>query len=290
MDDNVVISKARKFLKDAGVNSVPVDVDALALSLGFQVSRQELPDGEAGTTFERRGKKHIWVNQKDGLPRQRFTILHEIAHHVLQLPSKHGEKLPSHELERFKGRPKEEAFCDLFAAECLVPFQYIQPLTGQDNFTDAHLRLLTSQFQASRSCVASSYVLASKEHVAFVVAEEGIVQYAITSPALRALNIRIDKGRKLPRDSAAASAIRANESRLFKSEIESIHWSNSDEAQRFVCFEEATYYAPKAQTQSLLSFEEVHAQRATNNYRKSFSDEDDLLEELSGYPGWSSPR
>jgi Zn-dependent peptidase ImmA (M78 family) len=290
MDENIVISKARKLLKDASIHQAPVDVDTIALSLGFHVSRKELPDGEAGSTFERRGKKHILVNQKDSVNRQRFTILHEIAHHVLQLPSKHGETVPSDELERFKGRPGEEVLCDVFAAECLVPWQLIQPLAEQNDFTLENLAALSMQFQASRSCVASRFAQASKDFLAFVVAEDGIVQYSITSKALRESKIWIAKGIKLPRNSAAAEAIESDSSRLFTAELDGLDWSSSDEARRFVCFEEATYYAPAGQTQSILIFEEAEVRPASNGYRQPRSDDDDLLEELSGYPGWSKPR
>ncbi len=290
MDENTVILKARKLLKDSGTHQAPVDVDALALSLGFHVSRKDLPDGEAGSTFERRGKKHILVNQNDGVNRQRFTILHEIAHHVLELPSKHGEIVSSNELERFKGRPREEALCDLFAAECLVPWQLIQPLAEQDGFTHENLSALSVQFQASRSCIASRFAQASNDFLAFVVAEDGIIQYAITSKALRESKIWINRGKPVPRNSGAALAIESDSSNLFTSELSGFEWSDGNVAQRFVCYEEATYYAPTTQTQSILIFEELEVRTASNGYRQSLRDDDDLLEELSGYPGWSRPR
>ncbi|MNZ69354.1 hypothetical protein D3C78_876500 [compost metagenome] len=290
MDENTAISRARQLLRDAGIHQAPVDVEALALSQGFHVSRQDLPEDEAGSTFERRGKKHIWVNQNDGLNRQRFTILHEIAHHVLQLPSKHGEKVPSDELERFKGRPDEEVLCDVFAAECLVPWQIVQPLAAQNDFTLENLAALSAQFQASRSCVASRFAQASKDYLAFVVAEDGVVQYSITSKALKESRIWITRGIKVPRNSAAAEAIRADSSALFTAELDGLDWSSSDEARRFACYEEAVYYAPAGQTQSILIFEEVEPRSASTGYRQSRSDDDDLLEELSGYPGWSKPR
>ena len=291
LDKNIVISRARQLLKDFGICQAPIDVDALALYLGFHVSRKELPDGEAGSTFERRGKKHILINEKDGLNRQRFTILHELAHHILQLPSQHGEKVHSDELEQFKGRPKEEALCDLFAAECLVPWQIIQPLAVQDNFTLEGLTTLSDHFQASRSCVASRFAQASQDLLAYVVAEGGIIQYSRISKKLRESKICIKRKVPLPQASAACKAIQSgtNEFDVFSSELDGNDWSNSDGAQRFVCFEEATYYAPTEQTQSFLVFEEVEVNSISNHHQKLDYD-DELLEELSGYPGWSKPR
>ncbi|MGQ8844690.1 ImmA/IrrE family metallo-endopeptidase [Serratia sp. TSA_7] len=289
MDEMQAISAARKLLKEWGVIQAPIDVDALALSLGFKVSRQDLPDGEAGNTFERRGQKHIFVNQNDGLHRQRFTILHEIAHHVLKLPSVHGGSVPSDELECFKSRPIEEVLCDTFAAECLVPWQLIQPLATQSDFTHENLSMLSEFFQASRSCVASRFAQASNDHLAFIVAEEGIVQYAITSRGLREAKIWITRKINLPRNSAAAKAMGLASDRVITAELDGLDWSASENAIRFACYEEATYYAPKKQTQSIVLFEEI-VKPSSNAKRQSRSEDDDLLEELSGYPGWSKYR
>lgn len=289
MDENIVISRARKLLKDTGINTAPVDVEALALHLGFKVSRVELPDGEAGNTFERRGQKHIWVNEKDNVVRQRFTILHEIAHHVLELPSKHGEKVPADELERFTGRHQEEISCDIFAAECLVPWEMIQPLTEEKDFTLEHLAELADHFQASRSCTASRFSQASDGHVAFVVAEDGVVKYSIGSKALRDARVWITKGIPLPQNSAAANAYRAGISGLHEADIEGTDWSTSDDARRFACYEQATYHAPTRQTQSILNFEELDPRPVSNGYQARH-DDDDMLEELDGRPGWSKYR
>jgi hypothetical protein len=289
MDENVVVSRAKKLLKDAGIETAPVDVDALALHLGFKVSRVELSDGEAGNTFERRGQKYICVNEKDSVVRQRFTILHEIAHHVLELPSLHGEKVPGDELERFTGRPQEEIACDVFAAECLVPWALIQPFAEDMNFTLEHLAELAERFQASRSCIASKFTQASEGHLAFVVAEDGVVKYSIGSKALRDARVWISKGIPLPQNSAAAKAHKAGISGLHEADIEGSDWSTSDDARRFACYEQATYHAPTRQTQSILNFEELDPRPVSNVYRAKHDDED-LLEELDGRPGWSKYR
>lgn len=289
MDENVAVARARKLLKDAGINTVPVDVEALAIHLGFKVSRRELSDGEAGNTFVKRGQKHIVVNEKDGVQRQRFTIVHEIAHHVLELPSKHGETVPGHELERFTGRHPEEVLCDIFAAECLVPWGLIQPMTEERDFTLEHLGELADHFQASRSCIASRFTQASEGHMAFVVAEDGVVKYSIGSKALREARVWITKGIPLPQNSAAAKAHKARISGLHEADIEGTDWSHSDDARRFACYEQATYHAPTRQTQSILNFEELD-QRPVSNSHRANHDEDDLLEELDGRPGWSKYR
>ncbi|EZI23935.1 MULTISPECIES: ImmA/IrrE family metallo-endopeptidase [Pseudomonas] len=288
MDETTAVLLARKLLKDANVTTAPIDVEALAQSLGFQISRKELDEGEAGFTLIRREKKYICVNQQDSVVRQRFTILHEIAHHVLDQPSKH-EKVPSDELERFTGRPPEEILCDIFAAECLVPWQLIQPLAEQKDFTLEHLTELAEQFQASRSCIASRFAQASNDHLAFVVTEDGIIKYSIVSKALKASRVWISKNVVLPKNSAAAKALKSGVSGLHEADTEGLDWSNSDDARRFACYEQATYYAPTKQTQSIIIFDELEQRPASAGYRAA-DDNGGLLEELDGYPGWSKPR
>jgi len=289
MDETVAIARARKLLKDAGITNVPVDVESLALAAGFKVSRKELPDGEAGSTFERRGQKHIWVNQNDSLARQRFTILHEIAHHVLELPSKHGDKVPAHELERFTGRHPEEVLCDVFAAECLVPWQLIQPKAEEKDFTLEHLTELAGEFQASRACIASRFVQASNDYLAFVVAEDGVIKYSIVSKALRQAKVWLNIDIPLPRESAAAEALAEGIGGQYEVDGEGTDWSHSDDARRFACFEQATFFAPTRQTQSIIIFEELELRPASIGYHAP-DDNDGLLEELDGHPGWSKPR
>ena len=290
MDENIVVGRARKLLKDAGVTSVPVDVEALASFLGFKVLRTELGAGEAGCTVKRRDKVSIWVNQDDSPLRQRFTILHEIAHHVLELPSLHGEKVPGDELECFTGRPPEEILCDTFAAECLVPWGKIQPLAEEKDFTLEYLAELAERFQASRSCVASRFAQASRAHLAFVVAEEGVIKYSISSKPLKDARVWISRGIPLPKSSAASKAFKSDFSGVHEADTEGLDWSNSDDASRFACYEQATYHVPTKQTQSILIFEELEQRPVSSGYRSARDDRGDLLEEIDGYPGWSKPR
>lgn len=76
---------------------------------------------EAGNTMYVQGRRLITVNANDRAERRRFTVLHEIAHIVLDLPSKHSEGITDDTLYSYVRRPPEEVICDTFAAECLLP-------------------------------------------------------------------------------------------------------------------------------------------------------------------------
>lgn len=279
MDDLIAAGRARKLVEK--VMSVPVDVGALLAEHGMVLKESELEDGQAGRTFTKGGTNYIIVNENDDLYRRRFTALHELAHHVLKLPSKHGSHVPSNELERFAGRPPEERACDVFASECLVPSHIIRPLVSEHAFSIDLLFELSERFQASKQCIASSYVRNSKDLVAYVYSECGRVHHVISSSALRDAKIFVDYG-LVPSTSAAASAATSISMRA-TAEIDASDWCGCDAALAFICYEEALHLPTWNQSHSLLTFEEIS--RATPSGTQH-PEEHELLSELTGYPSW----
>lgn len=280
MEELVAIGRARKLVES--ITSPPVDVEALLAAHGMVFKESDrLEPGEAGNTVVKGGTTYIIVNKDDDPFRRRFTALHELAHNVLQLPSKHANGVQSDELERFSGRPPEEKICDVFAAECLVPAHLISPLIANAQFSVDLLVELTKRFQASRQCIASSYVRNSKELVAYAYAEDGKIQHVIPSAALRAAGIFVQGG-MLPSSSAASKSI---ESRTeFESEdLDASDWSSSDAASRFACYEEALFVPIWKQTHSLLTFETVSSSNGTAG---TVDDNNGLLAELTGHLPW----
>ena len=284
MDELAAISRARRLLADTP-HSIPVDVYALAAGLGFEVrDSDKLAPGQAGQLVHKPGRKIIVLNAHDHAFRKRFTVLHEIAHDVLAVPSEHGAVLAGDSLERVRGRPKEEVWCDVFAAECLVPWQAIQPLTQQRAFTAETITDLSKHFEASKQCVASRFAQCSPELAAYVLAEDGVVRNAIATKALREARVWIRIGVALPSDSAASGLMRSHAA-FASAESDASDWSDSDAAVDYVCTEEALQPGLSGQTISLLSFERVG--RAGTGPDTAADDEDVLLPELTGHLPWS---
>ncbi|MBL8297925.1 MAG: ImmA/IrrE family metallo-endopeptidase [Rhodanobacteraceae bacterium] len=279
MDELTAIGRARRLV--AGISSAPVDAYGLATAHGMEVKESDqLGEGEAGNTF-RKGTKTIIVVNKNNHPfRRRFTVLHELAHHFLELPSKHGASIPSSDLERFVGRPPEEKMCDVFAAECLVPAHLIRPLTDSP-FSVKTVQRLSDDFEASRPCIASSFVRSCPNPIAYVFAENGRISNVLTSAALREHRVFIQDGR-LPSSSAAARAL-ANDTSSENAELDGTDWSSSDAADQFVCTEEALHLRGWKQTLSFLTFERVGSAR----HEVAEPDEsEELLPELTGHLPW----
>src|SRR4030067_3421138 len=85
-----------------------------------------MQDAESGRVIPLPGKYAIEVNGNHSTERQRFTVLHEIAHIILGLPSSHSEITTADLLHRYDYRLPEEILCDVFAAECLLPYHFFQ--------------------------------------------------------------------------------------------------------------------------------------------------------------------
>jgi hypothetical protein len=283
VEELTIISRARQLLADTPW-TIPLDVYGLVASRGFEVKESDqLPPGQAGGLVYKPGRKIIVVNANDHPYRRRFTVLHELAHDYLPLPSAHGAVLLADGLERVRGRPKEERLCDVFAAECLVPWQAIQPLAGQRAFNAATISELSDLFEASKQCVASRFAQCSPELAAYVLAEDGIVRNAIPSKALREARVFIRVGVALPADSAAAQLIR-DHAHVAATDCDASDWSDSDAAIDFACTEEALNPGLTGQTISLLSFERVG--HAGASAEATGDEEDVLLPELTGYMSW----
>lgn len=279
MDELTTIGRARRLV--AGMTSPPVDAYGLAAAHGMEVKESDLlAEGEAGNTFRKGTKTIIVVNKNDHLFRRRFTVLHELAHHFLELPSKHGASIPSGDLERFVGRPPEEKLCDVFAAECLVPAHLMRPLTDVP-FSVETVQRLSDHFQASRPCIASSFVRSCRNPIAYVFAENGRISNVLASAALRDQRVFIQDGR-LPSTSAAARAL-ANDTLAESAELDGSDWSSSDAADQFACTEEAFHLRAWKQTLSFLTFERLGSARHEAPER---DETEELLPELTGYLPW----
>jgi len=284
MDPVTVISKARTLLHDMSIDRYPVDVEAIANHQGFQIKiSDQLTPAEAGYLVNVAGKQLIIVNGNDRPFRQRFKIMHEVAHDVLDLPSLHGSTLSQSQLDSYAKRPREEILCDIFAAECLVPWHLIAPLTEEFPYEAATVQQLSDDFEASQSCVASRFSQASRELHIFVLAENGIIRNVIPSTSARDQNFWINIGIQLPRSSAADSVLR-NGNNVASVDCDGTVWSASQAATRFACYEEAILLGQWGQTLSLLTLEAIDPSGQLPY--SSTTGDDELLPELTGELPW----
>ncbi|QSX74230.1 ImmA/IrrE family metallo-endopeptidase [Lysobacter arenosi] len=285
MDELTAISRARRLLEKHPSARAPVDIAAIAEAEGFEVKESDkLESGTAGMLLQRGGRKIIVVNKNDHPYRRRFTIAHELAHQILGLPSVHGARVPSDELERHGRRPKEEILCDVFAAECLVPWKLIQQQANNLHFTVETISELSELYEASKPCVASRFAQVSEDLLAYVPVESGTVRHAILSRSLRESGLRITVGIKVPRTSAVYRAMERDEG-IAIVDIEGTDWSESGVAGDFSCHEEAFHVGDWDQGFTLLTFEEAPSSSDAVSDRDIHED-DERLSPLTGHLEW----
>ena len=291
MEELTVISKAREFVNRVGINSVPVDLGCCSTAANAEIRVcNDLDDEESGQTFSLKGKNTIMVNGNHTEERQRFTVLHEIAHIVLGLPSKHHEGvIKTADLMSYRNRPKEEVLCDVFAAECLLPYSFFKK--DIDDVGDVcfdTIKRLSKRYKASITSTGSRFAVNCEELCSFVLIEGGKIRYVSSSKFLRELKGWIDIGVPVPQSSVASAVIKNQSATEQYDEIPTGIWFNNSVGNYDFLCEEAIFMREWDQCLSILWFDE--SLRPTGEVRpyEAGYGEQPLLEELDGVLPWPS--
>ncbi len=276
--------KARRFVQDSGITSIPVDLARYVAKVAGKISLDVLDPGEAGYTMVTCAGPLITINELDRATRRRFTLCHEIGHLVLGLASEHG----SGSEWSYAKRSPNEICCDVFAAELLLPVTFFTDLARDMAPDFDSVDELRIKFFASREATASRLAATCKLACGYVLSEGGKVRHLVRSTALRAANAWIPRGTPLPTGSAA-SALRADTGNVGSAEYSGDLWF--DGWRDVELSESSVFIAEYDQTLTLLHCtdqDELDALPRASTPKRVDSDEDDeLLKPLDGYPGWS---
>lgn len=116
--------KAREYRTRVGLDCLGPVPDLLSVVEGLgglAVSVVDLPDGVSGAyTFEE-GQGFVFVNLRDAVVRQRFTLAHELAHHIFD----DGAVVDDEEAVFGSSSRPVERRARTFAAEFLVPLRAV---------------------------------------------------------------------------------------------------------------------------------------------------------------------
>lgn len=196
MDEFTAILRARELVKRSRITSVPARIEAYVEAVGECGLRVDgdLGSDEPGYSTRIGAKHYIVVNGKDLPERRRFTACHELGHIVLDLSSEHDTG-PSWSYSK---RPANEIYCDVFAAELLLPYTLFKPVADLSLIGLAALDEISGNFQASVTATGSRFAAAVDTPYAFVISEGGAVRYASRSKALRDVCAWIAPGSPLP--------------------------------------------------------------------------------------------
>lgn len=283
MDEFDAVLRARKFIEQVVIESIPVNLSRyLDVAEARYKVRDDLDDDEAGRTTLIAGKHHIFVNGRHSPEKQRFTILHELAHIVLDLPSLHEQGLNTGTLYRYAKRPKEEILCDVFAAECLLPADLFKKDVEQLPVGFGGVRKLATNYEASLTSTGSRFAFLHDEPCAFVLIEAGKVRYVSSSKQMRERKCWITIGMDIPQGSVARRILDGF-SVDGPTEVDASIWLEGQK-RRGALLEDAFSLGEWDQILSLLWFESEEDARMADEEE----DDEPALRELDGILPWPS--
>lgn len=157
-------TKAAEVLKQTGSARVPVPVDQIAKKLGIDLVHESLGPDVSGLIVTGKGGVKICVNHDDPKVRQRFTVAHELGHHVLEHQFEAGSHVHVDRGNVILYRPKNPAGFDTrereanqFAAELLMPAtllkEHARVQRPKGPLTDLDVERLADKFQVSQQAM-----------------------------------------------------------------------------------------------------------------------------------------
>ena len=279
MNDQDAAMKARKFIAEVGMSALSVLVDRYAGYIGGTVTPETLGEQEdAWSVRLPNGKYQICVNCAHNSRRQRFSVCHEVAHVVLEIPADHSA--PSWSYAR---RSPGEIACDVFAADLLLPYKLFKPRVDAADMGLAAISELADEFDASLISTGSRFATFSRGLCAFVLAEEGKVRYCARSTSLRSAGAWVKPGSLLPADTLSDRARRGDVTRRAE-EVEPDQWFEDWEKDGSL-YEDVRHLHQWDQTLTLLWFDDEDLPPAPAQ-RPRWEEESQGLRELDGILPW----
>jgi Zn-dependent peptidase ImmA (M78 family) len=151
-----ICQQAQRLLRESNIVEPPVNVEAIAARLGIIIRRTPTTDDVSGFLLKQAEAAVIGVNSLHHPNRQRFTIAHEIGHYMLHdFDEVHVDKsvVRLRSEASSAGTDKEEVEANRFAAELLMPKEFLEPELSRfalnDLFDERGMQQLARHFQVS---------------------------------------------------------------------------------------------------------------------------------------------
>jgi len=154
--------QAERLVEQLGIPKTQshVDVEGVAKKLGLAVVRMPLGDDISGMLVTKAGKTTICIANDQHTNRQRFTIAHEIGHHVLRHlfagEHVHVDRVIMRNAPSSDGTDIREIEANQFAACLLMPehmvHDHLQALKSQ--YVEDVVPQLARQFKVSEQAMA----------------------------------------------------------------------------------------------------------------------------------------
>jgi Zn-dependent peptidase ImmA (M78 family) len=138
-------AKVDSLLREHGVDAVPVPVEAIARASGLPIVEADMEADVSGALVRSGRVQGIAVNANQAHVRKRFTVAHELGHHVLNhVDSDHLDW--QFTVIRRDGRSSEaeddrEIAANFFAASLLMPKGWLRQDVERSRRFDGEVRL-----------------------------------------------------------------------------------------------------------------------------------------------------
>jgi len=141
---------ADALLEAAGVTSLPIRIDEIVFGCGVRILPWDFDNNIDGLVVQLDAGAVIWVNRSQAKTRQRFTLAHELGHHLLRHVDEFhldlgGDLSPNATGEHPDYNWRAERAANEFAANLLMPASMIRQASAET--TD--VSVLASQFNVS---------------------------------------------------------------------------------------------------------------------------------------------
>jgi Zn-dependent peptidase ImmA (M78 family) len=154
--------QAQRLVEELGITDTQghVDVDAVARKLGLPVVRSAMGDDISGMLVSKPGMTTICINKDQHANRQRFTIAHEIGHHVLRHlfagEHVHVDRVIMRNALSSEGTDAREIEANQFAASLLMPEHMVHHhlLALKSQYVEDVIPKLAKQFKVSDQAMA----------------------------------------------------------------------------------------------------------------------------------------
>jgi Zn-dependent peptidase ImmA (M78 family) len=158
-----------RILTAHGISQPPIPLDRIAAAEGLPIIESSFPSDVSGALIRNGGVSGIAVNCAQSPNRQRFTIAHELAHHLLGHKGEQDHIDWKFTVLRRDGKSSEatdgdEIEANAFAAQLLMPKHMIVAdlrnevgLNGEVELTDERLIALARRYRVST--IAMNYRL-----------------------------------------------------------------------------------------------------------------------------------
>jgi Zn-dependent peptidase ImmA (M78 family) len=158
--------QAEKLIQELAIRGPRVDVEAVAEVLGLPIHYDDLGDSSVSGLLVSDGKNTaIFIKQDDAPVRQRFSIAHEIGHHVLGHQFEDGQHvhvdrghiITPRDSRSSTGEDPREVEANQFAAALLMPHHFIRArataVSEGGPLRDYHVSQLAGEFDGSEQAM-----------------------------------------------------------------------------------------------------------------------------------------